>query len=142
MKNLSSKLIAYLQDHNNINPNNCQINASKEIDFFFNDNLNISLVNFFKKKIPGIYIYGSVGVGKSILLKALHMIFPKSEIFHFSDLIFHIQKSKSLKKEFSIKKKLILIDEFYINNLTNIILFKKFLSESLKKKKINYYYRK
>ena len=51
-------------------------------------------------------------------------------------MIFHIQKSKGLKKEFDIDKKLILIDEFYINNLTNIILFKKFLSESFKKKKI------
>tara|TARA_B100000686_G_C16794130_1_gene980993 strand:+ start:2748 stop:3791 length:1044 start_codon:yes stop_codon:yes gene_type:complete len=139
LKNLSSKLIAYLQDHNNINPNNCQINASKEIDFFFNDNLNISLVNFFKKKIPGIYIYGSVGVGKSILLKALHMIFPKSEIFHFSDLIFHLQNCNSSKKnptEFLKNKKLIIIDEFYLNNLTNLVLFKNFFTKILQEKKI------
>ena len=70
-----------------------------------------------------------------MILKALNLLFENSEIFHFSDLIFHIQKSKGLKKKFGIEKKLILIDEFYINNLTNIILFKKFLSESLKKKK-------
>ena len=34
-----------------------------------------------------------------------------------------------------MKKNIILIDEFYINNLTNLILFKNFLKKLLKKKK-------
>ena len=34
-----------------------------------------------------------------------------------------------------MKKKLILIDEFYINNLTNLILFKNFLEKIIKEKK-------
>ena len=34
-----------------------------------------------------------------------------------------------------MKKNIILIDEFYINNLTNLILFKNFLEKKLLKKK-------
>ncbi len=136
MKNLSSKIVSHLETQNHINPNVCQINAISEIESKLNRSLKQRIVEVFKNKFIGIYLYGSVGVGKSVILKALNLLFENSEIFHFSDLIFHIQKSESLKKEFDIKKKLILIDEFYINNLTNIILFKKFLSDSFKKKKI------
>ena len=136
MKNLSSKIVKHLETKNHINPNVCQINAISQIEKKLNRSLRQRLAEFFKKNFTGIYLYGSVGVGKSVILKALNLLFKNSEIFHFSDLIFHIQKSKGLKKELGIEKKLILIDEFYINNLTNIILFKKFLSESLEKKKI------
>ena len=136
MKNLSSKFVSHLETQNHINPNICQLNAISLIETKLSTSLKQKILEVFKKKFIGIYLHGSVGVGKSVILKALNLLFKNSEIFHFSDLIFHIQKSKSLKKEFNIKKKLILIDEFYINNLTNIILFKKFLSDSFKKKKI------
>ena len=136
MKTLSSKIVSHLETQNHINPNVCQINAISQIEKKLNKSIRQRVIGFFKKNFTGIYLYGSVGVGKSVILKALNLLFKNSEIFHFSDLIFHIQKSKGLKKEFDIDKKLILIDEFYINNLTNIILFKKFLSESFKKKKI------
>ena len=136
MKTLSSKILSHLETQNHINPNVCQINAISQIEKKLNKSIRQRVIEFFKKSFTGIYLYGSVGVGKSVILKALNLLFKNSEIFHFSDLIFHIQKSKGLKKEFDIDKKLILIDEFYINNLTNIILFKKFLSESFKKKKI------
>ena len=135
MKTLSSKIISHLETQNHINPNVCQINAISQIEKKLNKSIRQRVLGVFKKNLTGVYLYGSVGVGKSVILKAINLLFKNSEIFHFSDLIFHIQKSKGLKKEFDIDKKLILIDEFYINNLTNIILFKKFLSESLKKKK-------
>ena len=136
MKNLSTKIVNHLETQNHINPNICQINAISEIESKLSRSLKQKLVEVFKKEFVGIYLYGSVGVGKSVILKALNLLFENSEIFHFSDLIFHIQKAESLKTEFEIKKKLVLIDEFFINNLTNIILFKKFLSDSFKKKKI------
>ena len=136
MKTLSSKIISHLETQNHINPNVCQKNAISQIEKKLNRSIRQRVTGFFKKNFIGVYLYGSVGVGKSVILKAINLLFKNSEIFHFSDLIFHIQKTKGLKKEFDIDKKLILIDEFYINNLTNIILFKKFLSESFKKKKI------
>ena len=136
MKNLSSKIVSHLETQNHINPNICQINAISQIEEKLRSSFKQKILEVFKKKFIGIYLHGSVGVGKSVILKALNLLFKNSEMFHFSDLIFHIQKSESLKIEFNIRKKLILIDEFYINNLTNIILFKKFLSDSFKKKKI------
>ena len=136
MKNLSTKIVNHLETQNHINPNICQINAISEIESKLSRSLKQKIVEVFRKEFTGIYLYGSVGVGKSVILKALNLLFENSEIFHFSDLIFHIQKSESLKTEFEIKKKLVLIDEFFINNLTNIILFKKFLSNFFKKKKI------
>jgi cell division protein ZapE len=70
-------------------------------------------------------------------LKALNVIYSKSEIFHFTDFIFNLQKSNNKLINSSISKtRIILIDEFYIDNLTNLILFKKFLKRAIKEKKI------
>ena len=81
-------------------------------------------------------MFGTVGVGKSLILKAIHLIYSRSEIFHFTDLIFNLQNSNENKIKFLImKKNIILIDEFYLNNLTNLILFKNFLKQIIKEKK-------
>jgi len=137
LKNLSNKLIDYLQNQNHINPNFCQIRAVTEIEKRLSKNLTQKIISYFINKLEGIYLHGSVGVGKSIILKAVNVLYKNSEIFHFSDLIFHIQNSKEKKKSnFLEKQKVILIDEFSINNLTNIILFRKFLKEASFKKKI------
>ena len=100
-------------------------------------NLNQKIRSLFRKKFTGIYIFGSVGVGKSLILKALNVIYSDSEIFHFTDLIFNLQKSNNkLIRSNILKKKIILIDEFYIDNLTNLILFKLFLKKAIKEKKV------
>jgi len=133
---LSFKLLNYIEEQAHLKPNSCQVKASKEIEKALKYDLREKIFKIFKNYQRGIYIYGSVGVGKSILLKALHIINKKSEIFHFSDLIFYLQNSKKNDLKAILNKiDLILIDEFYINNLTNIILFKKFLNESFKQKK-------
>ena len=129
MKNLSLKLQNHLQDNNNIIPNDCQINASNLIEKLLSRSNRINLFYFSKDVKFGIYILGSVGVGKSVLLKALSYIYPFSEILHFSDLIFILQAKNQQNKNFLQKikkKKVILIDELYINNFTSLILFKKF----------------
>ncbi len=113
----------------------CQKKVISRIECELDKALNNKIFNIFKKKFLGIYIFGSFGVGKSIILKGLNVVFRNSEIFHFSDLIFHIQNTKT-KRKISLDSKIILIDEFYINNLTNLILFKEFLFESFQKKNI------
>lgn len=138
MKNLSLKLQNHLQDNNNIIPNDCQINASNLIEKLLSRSNRINLFYFSKDVKFGIYILGSVGVGKSVLLKALSYIYPFSEILHFSDLIFILQAKNQQNKNFLQKikkKKVILIDELYINNFTSLILFKKFVDQ-IKKIKI------
>jgi len=136
LKNLSSKILNHLETQNFIKPNLCQIKAAEKIDKNLKLTLEKRLFNLFQKKFIGIYMFGSVGVGKSLILKAIHFIYSKSEIFHFTDLIFNLQNSNEEKIKFLMtKKNLILIDEFYINNLTNLILFKKFLEKIIKEKK-------
>ena len=137
MKNLSSKILNYLETQNFIKPNSCQIKAIKKIGEYLDTNLEKKLLNLFQKKFVGIYMFGTVGVGKSLILKAIHLIYSRSEIFHFTDLIFNLQNSNENKIKFLImKKNIILIDEFYLNNLTNLILFKNFLKQIIKEKKI------
>ena len=137
MKNLSSKILDHLENQNFIKPNSCQIKAAKKINENLKKVLEKKLFNLFQKKFLGIYMFGSVGVGKSLILKAIHLIYSKSEIFHFTDLMFNLQNSRDEKfRLLMLKKKLILIDEFYINNLTNLILFKNFLEKIIKERKI------
>ena len=137
MKNLSTRILKHLKTNNHINPSLCQIRASEKIEESLLVNLNQKIRSLFRSKFIGIYIFGSVGVGKSLILKALNVIYSKSEIFHFSDFIFNLQKTNNKLINSSISKtKIILIDEFYIDNLTNLILFKKFLKKAIKEKKI------
>ena len=136
MKNLSSKILNHLETENSIKPNSCQIKAIEKIDENLKLTLEKKLLNLFQKKFIGIYMFGSVGVGKSLILKAIHLNYSRSEIFHFTDLIFNLQNYNEEKIRFlMMKKNLILIDEFYINNLTNLILFKNFLEKIIKEKK-------
>ena len=90
-----------------------------------------NLLSLSKNYKPGIYIYGAVGVGKSVLLKALKAVYPDSKILHFNKLIFYLQaktkKNLDLAKKIK-EKKLILVDEFFINNLTSLILFDKLIT--------------
>lgn len=114
MKNLSSKILYHLEHQNLIKPNSCQVKATKKISENLKVNLEKRLLNFFQKKFIGIYMFGSVGVGKSLILKAIHFVYSKSEIFHFTDLMFNLQNLHEKKfRSLMMKKKLILIDEFY-----------------------------
>ena len=137
MKNLSTRILKHLKTNNHINPSLCQIKASEKIEESLFVNLNQKIRSLFRSKFIGIYIFGSVGVGKSLILKALNVIYSKSEIFHFTDFIFNLQKANNKLINSSISKtKIILIDEFYIDNLTNLILFKQFLKKAIKEKKV------
>ena len=137
MKNLKTKLLSHLEQKNHINPNPCQHNVISRIDDILKQHRKFNLLSLSKNFKLGIYIYGAVGVGKSILLKALKAVYPDSKILHFNELIFYLQAKTKKNSDFAKKikeKKLIIVDEFFINNLTSLILFDKFLSDI---KKIN-----
>jgi cell division protein ZapE len=135
LQNLNEKLLNRLKNFNNIKPNHCQIEATKIISKELNRYNKFTIVRFFSN-IRNIYLYGSFGVGKSVLIKALNYIYPNSVIFHFSDLIFFLQKNHT--KEIELLKKfgdckVILVDEFFINNLANLLIFEKFFHFAKKK---------
>lgn len=128
MENFNEKLLNRLKKFNNIKPNHCQMEATKIISNKLSRQERFSIIRLFSN-VRNIYLYGSFGVGKSVLIKALNYIHPNSIIFHFSDLIFFLQKNHNREIEL-LKKfgacKIILVDEFFINNLTNLIIFEKF----------------
>mgnify|MGYP001998501067 CR=1 FL=1 len=136
MDKICNKILNHLKKHHGVKPNNCQIEAIKMIASNLNNNIKNKVIKFLKKR-NNIYLHGSFGVGKSIIIKALNFSYSSSLIFHFSDLIFYLQKNFSkeneLHKDFK-KIDVILIDEFFINNLTNLILFEKFLDFALENK--------
>ncbi len=132
MKNLNSKLLSYLKNVKNINPNRYQVSLASKIEGIIKNKSKIKILKLSKDSKNGVYIYGSVGVGKSVLIKGLNEVYPESKMLHFSDLIFNLQAKNKKNDEYIEKikkKKLILIDEFFINNITNLILFRKFLKE-------------
>ena len=130
MKNLNLKLVSYLKKENHINPNPCQetVKPSK-VTKLIEGNAKPRIFKLNSNLKLGVYIFGSVGVGKSVIIKALNIVYPNSEMLHFNDLIFHLQSKNRSNKEYldKIKKKLILIDEFFIDDIANLILFKEFL---------------
>ena len=132
MKNLNAKLLFVLKNKYKINPSSCQKNASLKIQELISNYSKIKLLKLKCNSKNGLYIHGSVGVGKSLIIKALKIICPQSEILHFNDLIFNLQSKNETNLNYlkAIKKKgLILIDEFFIKDITDLILFSKFLEE-------------
>ena len=125
-----------------IKPNSEQRNALSVINKRLLDVYSkINLVKSFFFKPSGIYIHGSVGVGKSVLMEAISKVLRKKKlsIFHFNDFITILQQTKSLKKKTTIinklfKNKVVIVDELQINNLADAILLFNFLTESKKKK--------
>lgn len=130
MKNLNTKLLFNLKSKYKINPSSCQINASSKIQEFISNNSKIKLLKLKQNSKNGLYIHGPVGVGKSVIIKALEIVYTDSKMLHFSDLIFNLQSQnkRSINYLKAInKKRLILIDEFFIKDITDLILFGKFL---------------
>ncbi len=132
MINLNLKLLTYLKNQNHINPNSCQVSVVSVISEIIQKSTRSKLFTPKGKSKLGVYVHGSVGTGKSVIIKALNLIHPKSEMLHFSELIFNLQ-SKNIKNQEYLKRikkqKLIIIDEFFINNLTSLILFRSFLKD-------------
>ena len=103
-----------------------------KIQELISNHSKIKLIKLKSNSKSGLYIHGPVGVGKSVIIKALKTIYPQSEILHFNDLIFNLQSKNERNLNYlrTIKKKrLILIDEFFIKDITDLILFNKFLDE-------------
>ena len=95
-------------------------------------------INFFLKsnKINGIYLYGSVGSGKTFLINLFIKNIKKTQKYHFNHLMInlhafinnHSDKESALDlfiKNLSKKFNLIFIDELHIFNIVDALLIKK-----------------
>jgi cell division protein ZapE len=141
---------------NNLEINSNQLDLIEELNQFYNLNFNKSfLKKIFSKKnsIPGFYLQGDVGVGKTMILNFFYEnLRYKKKRLHFNefmisfhDFVFQNKKDKKNKKEnvidkfvYKIKKKyeLIYLDEFQVTNIVDAMilgnLFKKIFDENIK----------
>ena len=129
--------------------NQKQLSIIRNLENYFNDNFDQSLLNkIFKKKNfkPGFYLVGDVGVGKTMILnfffdqikvKKLRLHFNEFMI-QFHDFIFK-NKDKENTIEFFIKDlkkktEIIYFDEFQVTNIVDAMilgkLFKRIFEEN------------
>jgi cell division protein ZapE len=150
--NLNKLFLSYCKINNlEINPN--QLDSIKELNLFYNQNFNKSLLKkiFTKQNYKtGFYLQGDVGVGKTMILNFFYNNFDKTkQRFHFNEFMisFHdfVFKNKKNTQENIIdkfvkklkgKSKLIYFDEFQVTNIVDAMilgsLFKKIFNENIK----------
>ncbi len=150
-KNFEEKFIINC-NNKNLEINQNQINLIKKLQKFFEKNFQKSFFNFFYKKNTrkGFYLFGDVGVGKTMILDFFYNFVDKNkQRFHFNEFMLNFhnfvyeQKNnneeniidlfvKNLKSKFS----LIYLDEFQVTNIVDAMilgkLFKKLFDENLK----------
>lgn len=100
------------------------------------DHYNKNNLFFPKKKKIGIYIYGSVGTGKTFILSLFSQYSKVGKKIHFNHLMNKIhdtinsneRNSKKLElfiKEFCKDIKILFIDELHIFNIVDALMIKK-----------------
>ena len=150
--NLNKLFLSYCKISNlEINPN--QLDSIEELNLFYNQNFNKSLLKkiFTKQNYKtGFYLQGDVGVGKTMILNFFYNNFDKTkQRFHFNEFMisFHdfVFKNKEniqeniidkFVKKLKSKSKLIYFDEFQVTNIVDAMilgsLFKKIFNENIK----------
>ena len=130
-----------------INPN--QLNLINELNHFYDLNFNQSfLKKIFSKKNskPGFYLYGDVGVGKTMIFNFfLDQVNDKKLRKHFNEFMlnfhdfFHDRKDKNEEniinqfvKDLKSKASLIYFDEFQVTNIVDAMILGKLFDQIFK----------
>ena len=106
----------------------------EQIDSSWN---NYKKLNFFSKnkKYKGVYVFGSVGIGKTFLLNLFILNIKKAKKIHFNHLMIDLhafininKKENSLEvyiRDLSKKYNLLFIDELHVFNIVDALIVKK-----------------
>ena len=133
------KLFTNYCKQNKFEINSSQLNIIEDLKKFYEINFNKSLLNkIFKNQIskPGFYLYGDVGVGKTMILNFFFNSFNGSkQRLHFNEFMinFHdfVFTNKDKEKENIIEKfvnklkkkyELIYFDEFQVTNIVDAMI--------------------
>ena len=147
LKNFEETFKKYCNSENlEINQN--QLLVIKSLQNYHKENFKPFIFNFFSKDNlkKGFYLYGGVGVGKTMILDFFfNQINEKKKRLHFNEFMieFHnfIFKNKNdgldlFVKDLSKKVRLIYFDEFQVTNIVDAMilgkLFKKIFEENIK----------
>ncbi|MFK8040290.1 MAG: cell division protein ZapE [Rickettsiaceae bacterium] len=104
---------------------------------------------FARKTYPsGIYLYGSIGSGKTMIMRAFYAKFAKSkQILHYQDFMQKIHNQmhnlrsnirnkliSTLAKDYARQSKLICLDEFEIHDITDAMIINEFITNLIQLK--------
>ena len=134
---------------NNLEINSNQLNLINELNNFYNLNFNKSfLKKIFSKDSskPGFYLYGDVGVGKTMVLNFFFDQVGESKLRkHFNEFMlnfhdfFHERKEKNEEniinqfvKDLKSKASLIYFDEFQVTNIVDAMILGKLFDQIFK----------
>ena len=150
-KNLKEKFKLFCNSKN-LDLNQNQILTIQRLQDFYDQHFSLSIFNFFKKKNikKGFYLYGGVGVGKTMILDFFYNHIPQKKLrFHFNEFMlnFHnfVHENKNqgdenivnlFVKNLKSKVSLIYFDEFQVTNIVDAMilgkLFDKIFNEKIK----------
>ena len=151
LKNFQEKFIKYCNSKNfEINQN--QITVIKKLEDYYKNNFKSFISNFFSKEYikKGFYLYGDVGLGKTMILNFFFNQFKKKKLrLHFNEFMLnfhdfaHEQKGKEEEniinlfvKDLRSKASLIYFDEFQVTNIVDAMilgkLFENIFKENIK----------
>ena len=128
--------------------NRSQIIVIKKLQEYYNKNFKSFLSNFFLKDYSkkGFYLYGDVGVGKTMILNFFFNHLKEKKIrLHFNEFMlnFHdfVQEKRNKKeqniislfvKDLKSKTSLIYFDEFQVTNIVDAMILGKLFEEMFK----------
>ena len=150
-KTLEEKFRSFCNSKN-LEINKAQITTIQILENFYNENFNFSILNFFKKKNhkKGFYLYGGVGVGKTMILDFFYELISKKKLrLHFNEFMLnfhnfvHENKNKGNEnivnlfvKNLKSKVSIIYFDEFQVTNIVDAMilgqLFNNMFNENIK----------
>ena len=134
---------------NNLEVNSYQLSIIDELKSYYDLNFNKSILNkIFSKKNskPAFYLYGGVGVGKTMILNFFFDLLEEKKLRqHFNEFILsfhnfaHERKEKNEEnvinqfvKNLKLQTKLIYFDEFQVTNIVDAMILGKLFEQIFK----------
>ncbi len=147
LKNLEEKFNSYCNT-NNLEINKNQVIVIKELQNYYKNNFKSFISELFSKEYSkkSFYLYGDVGVGKTMILNFFFNLFDKKKrrlhfnefMLNFHDFV-HDQRNKDEEniinlfvKDLKSKVSLIYFDEFQVTNIVDAMILGKLFEQIFK----------